>query len=98
MWKEVERLEDDADLLADPIDVESGRGQRLTVHDHLAAIHRLEPIDAAQERGLAGPRRSDHDDDLRAIDRHRDALEDVQRPERLVDVADLDHRAGARAD
>ena len=56
------------------------------VHDDSAALVRLEPVDAADERGLAGTRRPANDDALAALDAERDVAQDVEITEPLVDA------------
>ena len=52
----------------------------------------LEPVEAAQQRRLAGAGRADDADHLAAGDAQADALEHLERAERFVDVDRLDHR------
>ena len=63
------------------------------VDPDLARLHRLEVVEAAEERALAGAARSDDYHDLAARDLEAHVVEDVQPAEVLVDVADLNHRA-----
>ncbi len=57
MREEIVALEDDADALAQPAQVGRRIVHRLAVDDDLAALDRLEPVDAAQQRALAEPER-----------------------------------------
>jgi len=87
-------LEDHADLLAHLVDVGVLVGEITTFDDDLARCHFFQEIQAAQEGGLAGARRPDHGDDLTLVDSGGDALEDLVRTERLVEIGDLDHGLG----
>ena len=94
--EQVERLEDDADLPPQVVDVELRVLEGATVNVDLAGIDRFEPVDAAQERALAGSRWADHDHDLSPIDADGDVVEDPQGAERLEDPPHVDHRACVR--
>ena len=58
--EQVEVLEHHADFTAVGIHVGLRVGQLQAVDAHRTRIERLQPIQAAQEGGLAGPRRTDH--------------------------------------
>ena len=66
--------------------------QRLAVDGDRAGVDRLQPVDRPAQRALAGPGRADDDDDLAAVHREVDLLEDVQRAEVLVDAREDDER------
>ena len=76
--------------------VRPARADGDTVDDDLAAIERLEPIDAFDQRALSGPGRTAHDDDLALAHFHRAAREHFELAIRLVEVADGDHAATLR--
>ena len=69
-------------------------GQRLAVDRDRAGVDRLQAVDGAAQRGLAGPGGADDDDDLAAGDGQVDVLEHVQRAEVLVDALQDDQVAG----
>ncbi len=56
---------------------------------------RLEPVDAADQRGLAGSRRPADDDALAAFDAERDVAQDVEIAEPLVDALHVDVKHGS---
>ena len=65
------------------------------------AVHRLEGVERAEERGLAGSARPDHDHDLAGIDVEGDTAQDLERAEALPDLAHRDQGRrgpGARVD
>jgi hypothetical protein len=61
-----------------------------------AGVDGLEPVDRPAQRALAGAGRPDDHDDLAAVDRQVDLLEDVQRAEVLVDAREDDERVDNR--
>uniref|UniRef100_J2K6A4 6-pyruvoyl-tetrahydropterin synthase n=1 Tax=Streptomyces auratus AGR0001 TaxID=1160718 RepID=J2K6A4_9ACTN len=96
--EEVERLEDHADIGAQPGQLAALLRQRLPVDRDAAGVDGLQAVDRAAERRLARARGPDHDDDLTAVDRQVDVLEHVQRAEVLVHVVQHDQpvRCGRR--
>src|SRR6266545_4878223 len=90
--EQVERLEDHADLAAQPGQWPALGGQRRPVEVDRAGVDGLEPVDAAAQGGLARPGGADHDDDLTAVDGEVDVPQDVQRPEPFVDPVKHDER------
>src|SRR6185503_6665912 len=84
--KEIELLEDHADVAPHLVDAYEVLRQLDAVHDDSAALVRLEPVDAADERGLAGTRRPADDDTLAAFDAQCDVAQDVEITEPLVDA------------
>jgi hypothetical protein len=102
MWEQVELLEDDADPLAQAVelrfrhaDAGSAAGQpsdRLAVDGDLALLERFQEIDAGKERALAGAAGADHGHDLAARHIEVDALEHLGVAEALVQVPDPHHR------
>ena len=88
MGKQVELLEHHADLSADELDVLQVAGQLVAVDDDFPLLMLLEPVDAADQGGFAGSRRSADDDALALMDRQVDVLEHV---ELAVPLVDSDH-------
>jgi len=81
--KQVEALEDHADLGAQRIQVGARIVHRHAVHHHTAARRLLEPVQAAQQRALAGARRPDHAHYLRILHRAVDAAQHLEAAEAL---------------
>src|SRR5690606_13817969 len=69
----------------------------LPVDQDVPAVDRLEVVEGAQERRLAGSRGSDEADDLAALDDQVDAAEDLVVAVSLGDAACLDHREIGRS-
>ena len=93
MREEVVGLEDDADLLAQRVDVDLVVGDALAVDDDLALLDALEQVEAAQERRLAGAGRADQADDVVLGDVEVDLVEHLQSsPNHFADAAQLDER------
>ena len=90
--EEVERLEHDADPPPDAIDVHVGSRDVVAFDDDAPGVDRLDQVDAAQQRGLAGARRADEADDLVLIDRQVQATQDLEVAERLLEADDLQRR------
>ena len=78
MREEVEALEHHADLTPDGLDPAHVVGELGAVDDDPAAVVLLQAVDAADQGGLARPRRADHDDDLLPAD---DEVDPPQRGE-----------------
>jgi hypothetical protein len=101
---QIEALEHHAKPRADPVDLMTVRRPRAVPRaghaDQLAAdldhagIRRLEQVDAAQERALAGARAADHRDHVAVAGAERHALEHLERAETLVQI--LDDQRGRR--
>ena len=94
--EEVEALEHHADVAAEAGELPALVRQALAVDGDLALLDRLEAVDGAAQRRLARPRRADDDDDLSAVDRQVDVLEDVQVSEPLVHAGQADERLSVR--
>jgi len=90
--EEVEGLEDHPDVRTQLGEFGPFLGQQLTIDGDGAAVDRLEPIDRTTQGGFARPTRSDHDDDLTAIDHCIDVVEHMKVTEVLVDTIDDDKR------
>ena len=84
MRKEVERLEDDPDAPPDPVDVDALPGDLLALDDDASPVDRLEQVDTAEQRRLAGAGGADQADDVVLGDVQVDAAEHLQLPEGLV--------------
>ena len=87
--EQVEALEHHADTASDRVGVEAGLGDVDAVEEDLAVVDRLEHVHAAQQRGLARPRRSDQRDHVALSDVEVDAVEHGGVIERLEDAAEL---------
>ena len=90
MREQVEALEHDADVAAQRVEVDAGAADAVVVQADLAALDRLQAVDAAQQRGLAAARGADQADDLVRLDVEAEALEHLEGAVALVDVLDLD--------
>ena len=75
MRKQLEVLEHHADPLAHPDEVSPGVAEVDPLEDDPAAIHRLQPVRAAEERRLAGAAGTDQADDLAPVHLETDAPE-----------------------
>ena len=64
-----------------------GFAVQLIKNTSIAAIRPLEPVDAAEQRRLAGPAAPDDRHDLARLDREGDAVERLVAPEALRDVS-----------
>ena len=63
----------------DAVDVDALGGDLLALDDDPPGVDRLEQVDAAQQRRLAGPGRADEADDLVLGDVEVDAAQDLER-------------------
>src|SRR5438552_9498152 len=90
MREQVEMLEYHADFAAHLIDALQVAGELDAIDDDLSGLMLLEPVDAADERRLAGPRRAADDDPLTAIYGEIDIAQDVELAIPLVHGYDLD--------
>ena len=90
MREQVEALEHDADVAAQGVDIDAGAADPVVVQADLAALDRLEAVDAAQQGGLAAARGADQADHLMRLDVEVDALQHLDGAVALVDVLDLD--------
>ena len=91
MRKQIELLEHHADLAAHLMDVAQIARQFDSVNEDPAALMRLEPVDAADQRRFAGSRRPADDDALAAFDLEVDIAQSVEVAEPLIYA---DHRDG----
>ena len=89
--KEVERLEDHADVSPQLRKRLALVGEFFAVDGDRPSLEWLESVDRAAERGLARPRRTENDDNLTFADGQIDVFEHVQVAEVLVDPGDDDH-------
>ena len=99
MRKQVEALEDDADLLPELAQVGFGIVDPHPIDADGSGLDRFQPVDAAQQRALARARAPDDRHDLALGDVQRDILEHGHCAVTLVDPLDFNerHRASARA-
>src|SRR5262249_20999162 len=93
---EVELLEDHPDLGAQPGQIDGGAVDVLSVHDELAGLDRLQPVDAADQGALPRAARPADDQDLAPRDLQAHVPEDVKLSEPLVDVLEANDRRGHR--
>ena len=94
MREQVERLEHDPDPASDPVERDAVGGDVLALDDDPASVDGLEPVDAAQERGLARARGADQADDLVLGHDQIDPAQHLERPEGLVEALDPQGLAG----
>ena len=103
MRKQIELLEDDADLLAGLVELPFRHrrelagcaalvADELAINENLAGIIRLEKVDAAKQRALARAARSNDADHLPARHRETEVPEHLMGAVTLVQVLDLDGR------
>ena len=94
MRKEIELLEDHADVAAHLVDLLQVARQLDAVDDDAALLVLLQPVDAADERRLAGARRPADHDPLAARHPQVDVAQDVELAEPFVDAlhVDVKHR------
>ena len=92
MCKQVELLEHHAQLGTHAGKVFAFLRQGLALDEDLARVDGFQAIDGAAHGRLARARGADHDDDLAAVDREIDVVEDVQIAVVLIDVPELDQR------
>ena len=105
MREQVPGLEHEADAAADrqqcavagAVRGSRGAGRHLVAVDaDRAGVGALEPVHAAEERGLAAARGSGERDDLTGADLERDAVEHDVRAKALAQAGDLDHAPPSR--
>jgi hypothetical protein len=87
MREEVVGLEHDADPLAHRLRIEPRLGDVHAVQKDRAVVDRLQQVDAAQQRRLAGPRRADQADHLALPDIKVDAPADLMVAKALAHAA-----------
>src|SRR5919198_657960 len=83
--EEVELLEDDPDPLTDLLRLDASGCDLAALEEDPAAVDRLEQVDAAKQRALAAPTRTDHDQHLARVDGQIDGVEDEVVAEALAD-------------
>ena len=88
--EEVVGLEDDPDPASDPVHVDAACRDLLAVDHDPAGVDRLEQVDAAQQRRLAGAGGADQADDLVLGDVEVDPAQHLVLAERLVQPFDHD--------
>src|SRR5207248_3361060 len=69
----------------------------LVIQVNRAAVRCLQSRDDAKQRGFPGPRRTQQRDELALLDPKTDVVQDLERPECLSDVLNLDtHSTSSR--
>ena len=61
------------------------------VDQDLPVLDALQPVDAVEERGLSGARGADDAEHLALVHPEANPVEDVERPEMLVQILDFNH-------
>src|SRR5438045_2528708 len=87
MRKQIQALEDDADVPPNFTQLRTAGRQWFAVEYDRPFINILETVDAAKKRRLARSRATDHRDDLARIDIERHVVENNVRAIALMDVA-----------
>jgi hypothetical protein len=87
--KEIEALEDHTDVGTDLIDLPHVVGEFRTLNDKLTLLMLLKTVDAADQRGFAGPGRPADDDLLPLVNDKIDVSEDVKLAVPLVQADHL---------
>src|SRR5262245_31664845 len=95
MREQVERLEHHVHLLPHLRDVRLVREDVVAVDEDGSAGRMIQKVETAQERALAGARRTDDRDHFALADLGVDALQHLEAAVALGQVLDLDHRATA---
>jgi hypothetical protein len=97
--EKVEALEHDADVLAQPVQVDPASRRLLAVDPDGAPVDLFECVDAAKKRRLAAAGGADQADDVVLVDVQVDAAQHLVLPEALVHAVDLEegHRSAARS-
>jgi hypothetical protein len=72
------------DTAANPVDVHPRRRDLVTLDDDAPLVHRLQQVDAAEQRRLPGAGGADEADDLVAVEREVDSLQHLGAVEGLV--------------
>ena len=90
--EEVELLEHHPDLAADPREVRGVRAELPPREDDASFLVFLEPVDAADQRGLARPGRAADHDALALRDPEVHAAEHLERAEPLAHAVEFDQR------
>ena len=92
MREEVEGLEDDPDPAAHAVDVHAGCRDLVPAQHDPSRIDRLEQVDAAEQRRLAGARGTDQAHDLVLLEREVDPTQHFELAEGLVEPFDEERR------
>ena len=90
MCKQVELLKHHAQFGAHASKVLAFLRQGFALDEDLARVDSFQAVDGAAHGRLARARGTDHNDDLAAVDREIDVVEDVQIAIVLIDVSELD--------
>jgi hypothetical protein len=91
--KQVELLEDDADVRSNLGDVDTLTRDLLPLEEDPAGVDRLEQVDTAQERALAAAARADDDEHVARRDFQVDPVEHDEVAEALAHLLEPDHRS-----
>jgi len=92
MGIQIKMLKDDADLAAEPVNVDLFVMQRRSVYVELARRDFFQPIDTAEQSALAGTGRSDNHDHFALFDPKVDILEDMEAAVKFTDVLEFDQK------
>ena len=87
MRKQVEALEDDADVPPQLAQFGAAGRQRLAIEHDRTFIDGLQTVNTAEQRGLARPRTTDDRYDLTGLDVERHVVEDKVRAVALMNAA-----------
>ena len=86
MGKQLEVLEHHADPLPHLDEARPGVAEVDPLEDDPAAVHRLQPVRAAEERRLAGAAGTDQADDLAPVHLEADTPEGLEAPVALLHI------------
>jgi len=89
MWIEVEALKDHSDISAEFRDVRIRQMDRGSIYYDFALLNRLQPVDAADQRALAGTGWTTNYDNLPPGNFKIDSPENVKFPEPFVHIAEF---------
>ena len=92
MCKQVELLKHHAQLGTHAGKVFAFLWQGLTLDEDLARVDGFQSVDGAAHGRLARTRGANHDNDLAAVDREVNVVEDMQIAVVLIDMLELDQR------
>src|SRR5215208_5273246 len=90
MGKQIEVLEHHADFAPHLVDALQIVGQLDIIDDYAALLMLLKPIDAADQRGFAGPGGAANDDAFTLVNREIDVAQDVKVAIPFVQADDVD--------
>ncbi|MNI72807.1 hypothetical protein D3C73_1287670 [compost metagenome] len=96
LWEQIELLEHHAGFAADLAYLRRIALDAQAIHQQVTAVDGFQHIDASQEGGLAGTRRTHHHYDLTRVDVQRNAVQHHGFAEVLGDVMEFDHAHNMR--